>query len=274
LYETGEAGLYFASTCSHINESEEIDACAKKRLAWFKKMHKKGLRIKIGFVDGELAGFLNMIPIEYSTWGPTGKNLMVLTCMFVPDKWKGKDLGEALLQAAEQETKKQRKKALVTYGYYGEFWFMPAQFFEKHSFSVIKRKRVTKEGEKEYLDKMAMLWKVYDETAEPPRFLKSNYNFKPINGIVVVDLFWDIFCLTSAMEAQRVREVVNEFGDQVILNEYPAEDRNILIKHQLFRGIFINGKEIGWGYGAPKDGVRKSIQEALKNLSLKNQSLH
>jgi len=264
LDDAGEEGQYFASTCSHVNESDEIDACAKKRLAWLKKMHKKGLRVKVAFLAGKPAGFLHLIPIEYSTWGPIGKDLMVLPCMYVLDKWKTKGLGRALLQAAEEETKKQGKKALVTYGYYGDFWFMPAKFFEKHGFSALERKKVTSEGEKDFLGDEAILWKLYDVTAEPPQSLNRRFDFKPIEGKVVVDLFSNVFC--KEMEAQRVREVVKEFGDRVILNEYPSENRSILLKYQIFRGIFVNGKEIGWGHEAPREGVREAIKEALEDL--------
>jgi hypothetical protein len=79
----------------------------------------------------------------------------------------------------------------------------------------------------------------------------------------VIDLFWNEFCQTSNIEAQRVREVAAEFGDLVALNEYSTDDRPILLRHQISRGIFINGREIGWGYEAPKAGIRKAIAQAL-----------
>jgi len=122
---------------------------------------------------------------------------------------------------------------------------------------------VTSEGEKEYLSKEAILWKVFESSAEPPRSLKPNYRFEPVSGKVVVDLFWNAFCGTSNAEAQRVREVAAEFGDSVVLNEYSADDPAILRRYQLPRGIFINGKEIGWGYEAPRDGIRKAISRAV-----------
>jgi hypothetical protein len=80
----------------------------------------------------------------------------------------------------------------------------------------------------------------------------------------VVDLFWHTFCETSCIEAQRVREVAAEFGDAVVLNEYCADDREVLLRYQNPRAIFINGKEIGWGYAAPKEGIAEAIAQALK----------
>ncbi|MHA2295066.1 MAG: N-acetyltransferase family protein [Candidatus Hodarchaeales archaeon] len=267
LDESGKEGQYFASTCSHVYESAEIDSCADKRLAWFNTMFYKGLRVKVALMDGQPTGFLNMIPIEHSTWGLFGRNLMILNCLFVPDKWKGKDIGRELLRAAEEETRKQEKKALVTNGYYGDFWFMPASFFEKHGFSALERKKIATEGEKEIMDETALLWKVFDETAEPPKLPESKYEFKPTDSKVVIDLFWDISCQTSTVEAQRVKEVVEEFGNKVLLNEYPASESDIIQEYQISRAIYVNGREIGWGYEAPKDGIKKAIRKALENMS-------
>jgi hypothetical protein len=48
-----------------------------------------------------------------------------------------------------------------------------------------------------------------------------------------------------------------------VLNEYPADDPAVFQQYQMSRGIFVNGKEIGWGYEAPRDGIRKAISEAV-----------
>ena len=81
----------------------------------------------------------------------------------------------------------------------------------------------------------------------------------------MVDLFWNTFCQTSDIEAQRVREVAAEFGESVVVHEYCADERSILSRCQIPRGIFINGKEIWWGHEAPKEGIREAISKALKN---------
>ena len=82
---------------------------------------------------------------------------------------------------------------------------------------------------------------------------------------LVVDLFWNTFCPTSDIEAQRVREVAAEFGDSVVVHEYCADERSILSRYQIPRGIFINGKVIWWGHEAPKEGIREAISQALKH---------
>jgi GNAT superfamily N-acetyltransferase len=249
---------YFVGTCTHEHESEEMDFCASKRLAWLRAMQEKGSRVKVATLDGERAGFLHVIPIECSPWGPIGRDLLVIPCLVSVNKGHG--VGRALLAAAEDEARQQSRKAIVTIGYRHDFWYMPATFFDANGFSECEyRQREPRRSE----DKAVLLWKVVDESAQVPVSLKPNHTFKPIPGKVVIDLFWNSFCQTSGIEAQRVREVAGEFGDSVALTEYCADDRSILLRYQIPRGIFMNGRELDWGHEAPKDKLREAISQAL-----------
>ena len=252
------ADEYFVGTCTHANESEEIDTCAARRLAWLRSMHDRGLRVKVAALNGERAGFLYAIPIECSPWGPVGRDLLVIPCLYVLQEGHG--LGKALIAAAEEEARRQGRKGIVTIGYRNDFWFMPASFFDANHFVECAQNAW---GSCDVNDRAVLLWKVLDRQAEAPVPLNHNYRFTAMPGKVVVDLFWNTFCQTSNIEAQRVREVAAEFGDLVVLNEYCADDRAVLCRYQMPRAIFVNGREIGWGYEAPRDGLRKAIAQAL-----------
>ena len=264
-----ESSEYFVSTCTHMNESEEVDRDARRRLAWFKEKHDIGLRIKVVYVDGEIAGFLYAVPIEHSPVGPLGSDLMVVYCLVVLKEFKGKGAGKAMMDAVEEEAKSQGKKGLVTFGYRGDFWLLPASFYERHGFEQVESHKVDSAGDSDVLDEIVLLWKPFDETAEAPRFPMSKYEFKPVPGKVVVDLFWDISCQTINIEAKRVKEVAEEFGDRVVFNEFPVHEPGVYMKYQRHRGIFINGKEIGWGHEAPKEGVREAILKELEEVARK-----
>ena len=246
---------YFVGTCAHENESDEKDACGWRRTAWLRVMYPEGARVKVAFLDGERIGFLYVMPIEIAPWGPLGKDLMVVPCLLVKKEAEREGVGRALLKAAEEEARQQGKKGVASIGYFSDLWFMPASMFERYGYTAAAHDGDT-----------AIMWKTFDDSAETPRFLTPSYEYKPVPGKVVVDLFWHPFCTTIDVEAQRVREVVEEFGDEVILNEFCSEDREVLLKYQTPRAIYINGEEIGWGYEAPKDGIRDKINEALKKV--------
>jgi GNAT superfamily N-acetyltransferase len=246
---------YFVGTCSHEGESGEMDECAADRLKWIKERIPKGLKVKVALADGKHAGFLHLMPIEISPSGPVGREMSVMPCLYVLKRAGGWGIGKALVEDAERDARAVGSKALVVEAYYHEFWFMPAPFFEKCGFSVAKRS-----GHR------ALLWKKFEEDAEPPDWVAEEHSFEPAKNKVVVELYWNGFCQTSSIEARRVREVVAEFGARALLVEHEIGDMEDLSKHKIPRGIFVNGTEIGWGYEAPKEGIRDAISKALQRL--------
>ncbi len=248
-----EADESFVSACTHVGESSEIDRAAGRRLAWLRGKHHDGLRVKVAVIEGRANGFLYLMPIEICPWGPSGRDLMAIPCLFVKTDAQRQGAGRALVASAEDEARHQGRRGIVTLGYYHDFWFMPARFFEGLGFKAAERR-----GEQ------AVLWKAFDDSVAAPRLLRSAYKFEAVPGKVVVDLFFNSFCLTSNIETQRVREVAAEFGNRVVLQEHPAGDQQVPGCFQTPRGIFVDGEEIGWGYEAPKEGIREAMIRALE----------
>lgn len=250
---------YFVTTCSHVNESSEIDACAEVRRQQFGIMKSEGTLFKVAVIGNEPIGFAYGMPIEHSSWGPLGHSLMVIPCLYVLEKGASHGAGKALLASIENDARASRCSGSTITAYRdlpGAEWFMPASFFERQGYTPVEdRGRET------------LLWKPFSSDAVPPHFLQPHYVFAPVEGLVVVDLFWNAFCQTSVMEAQRVREVCQEFEDRVQLREFRAEEREVLLQYQISRAIYVNGEEIGWGYEAPKDGIRAAIEQELSSES-------
>ena len=246
----------FVGSCTHVGETAEWTASCQRRVPWLRAQYRRGLRAKVALLDGRHAGFLYVMPIEVVPWGPVGWDLMAIQCLTVKDEAKSKGVGRRLVAAAEEETRKQGRKAIAVVAFCHDFWFMPAPFFEKCGFEVVQR-----------VNRAAILWKVFDPSAERPTFPERHYEFVPADGRVALDLFWSRSCLTTDTEAQRVREVAREFGDAVLLREYCADDADIRSRYGIFRAIFVNGQEVGWGYEAPKEGLREKIRQAQQGFA-------
>jgi GNAT superfamily N-acetyltransferase len=242
----------FVASCTHVGETDEWDASCKRRIPWLHEMIAQGMRVKVALLDGQHAGFLYLMPIEIAPAGPVGADLSVIQCLTVRDRLKGHGTGHALVAAAGEEARRQGRRGIVVTAFYHDFWFMPAPFFEGCGFSVARRREET-----------AILWVTFDETAQAPEFAERCYQFVPVEGKVAIDLFWSRSCLTTDTEAQRVREVAAAFGDAVVLREYCADDPDVRAQYGIYRAIYIDGREVGWGYEAPKEGLREAIREAM-----------
>jgi len=246
---------YYVSTCSHVSESAETDASAKKRLGVLRALIARGAVVKAALIGSAHVGFAHGIPIEASSWGPVGRDLMVIPCLYVSKRGTQLGIGRALVEAIERDARRLGRLGVTTTAFRdlpGAAWFMPATFFEHLGYRSIDER-----------DRAVLLWKAFSDQAETPRFLKPSYAFTPIESKVVVDLFWNDFCQTSGIEAQRVREVCAEFGNRIVLNEHCTDQRDVLLAHEVERAIYVNGREIGWGYEAPKEGIREAIEQAL-----------
>lgn len=247
---------YFVSTCSHIDESEEIDACAEKRRELFRDLAGRGGVFRVALADDKHVGFAYGLPIDRAPWGPLGQDLMVIPCLYVLNESTGGGAGQALIESIERDALKAGFAGVTVTAYRdipGVEWFMPTAYFERLGYRAVDERGT-----------QVLLWKPFSNDASPPHFLQPHYVFEPVEGKVVVDLFQNGFCQTSGIEAQRVREVCTEFGDRVVLREYDAEDRETLLRYQTPRAIYVAGREIFWGYEAPRDGIRAAIEKALE----------
>jgi GNAT superfamily N-acetyltransferase len=247
--------VHFVAACTHVDDAnEEIESAATVRAAWLKDNLLKGLRVKVAVDNGKPVGFAHCLPIELGTWGMSGSDLMTVPCLtlkysYVYGQKRGSGYGRALIEAVESEARK-TKKGVAVLAYDNDFWFMPASFFMRLGY-----RQVSKQG-----DTVIML-KTF-EPVEHPVMHRLNYQPNLVLGKVVVDAFWNPICQTSLVEIIRIREVCAEYGDNLILNEYNCGDKDVLEQYQTERAIFINGELKGWGYEAPKDGLRQEIESA------------
>jgi GNAT superfamily N-acetyltransferase len=257
IVDLDEKSLDFVSHCTHVDErGPDLLAIAKVRKEWLLDRSKKGLKVKVAMDKGEPVGFIHCLPIELDTWGMSGRDLMTVPCLTlnyksVYEQKRGTGYGRALMQAAEEEAKKAGKKGIAILCYDNDFWFMPLSFFRKLGYQEIHRDKDT-----------VIVWKDFGG-AQPPRLHKSKFIPQKLSDKIAVDVIWNPMCLTSIAERANVREVCEEYGDKVVLREFNAGDVDFLKKYEISRGLFFNGTSKCWGYEAPKEEVRKVIEDLL-----------
>lgn len=252
--------MRFMTVCTHIDDpDEERDGVVWVRESWLRDTLTKGLKVKVAIDNGMPVGFAHCLPIELSTWGMSGKDLMTIPCLtlkydYVYRREQGSGYGRVLIEAVEAEAKKE-KKGVAVLAYDHDFWFMPSSFFKKLGYHEVARQ-----------GSAVIMLKAFEDV-EPPVMHKLSYQPQSVPGKVVVDAFWNPICMTSIVEIHRVREVCAEYRDRVILKEFNCGKKDILEKYQTSRSIFINGESKDWGYAAPRDELRKEIDRALEEVS-------
>lgn len=108
----------------------------QEKLAWLKERFQEGLKLKIIEEDGQPKGFIEYIPSEYAWRGITGHNYLVIHCLWVVGKGKGKGYGSMLLQSCLEDALALNKSgvAMITSS---ETWLTDKSFFTKHGFESI-----------------------------------------------------------------------------------------------------------------------------------------
>ena len=108
----------------------------RKKLSWLLERFKEGLKLKIIEDNGRPKGFIEYVPIEYGWRGVQGNDYMLIHCLWVVGKGKGKGYGARLLAACIEDAKKQNKSgvAMVTSS---QTWLSDKPFFMKHGFESV-----------------------------------------------------------------------------------------------------------------------------------------
>ena len=257
VVNASEGNWRYVSLCTHIDEGQkEFEQAAAMRQTWLDRRSREGhIAIKVA-IDGKgnPLGFVHLVPIQAPISAMIGEDLWVIPCLTIDfqrvyKNIRGSGVGRLLIHASEEYVKQEGGKGLAVYAYSGDMWFMPAAFFEKVGFTRVSQ--------------ASNIWVKKWADVKDPRPLVNQYDYRPVHGKIVIDYFWSPFCLTSCQEVINVREVVSEFHDQVVLREYRSDNTDAVKMFGLVRALFINGKQVNWGYAAPKEELRKQLNNLL-----------
>jgi predicted N-acetyltransferase YhbS len=246
--------------CCLEEYNEEMKEAGDQKQKWYNKMKEKGLRVKFVQDDkGIIAGMIQYVPIEYSTF--EGKNLYVVLCIWVHGHKAGRGdyrkqgMGKALLNAAEEDVKRLGADGLVTWGLIIPV-FMRASWFRKQGYKTVNKAGI-----------MRMLWKPFNEKAEPPKFMKIIKQPEKGDGKVNVTLFRNGWCQTVNIACERAKRACQEFPGKINLQEFDTIDREDVKEWGIIDSLYIDGKEVSIGPAPSYEKIRKKIEKRVKKIS-------
>lgn len=248
--------LYF---CCLEDWSDEIKEGGSHKEAWFAKMKKKGLSVKLAVDDaGEIGGMIQYLPIEQSF--VDGSDLYFINCIWVHGHKQGrgnfqkKGMGKALLQAAEQDAAAKGARGMAAWGISLPFW-MKASWFKKRGY-----KKVDKKG------MMVLLWKPFTEDAMPPALIPEKKIPQKIPGQVTVTAFKNGWCSVQNMVFERAKRAAAELGEKVVFQAIDTSDRNVFLEWGIADALFIDEKQVRTGPPPSYEKIRRKMAKRLKKL--------
>lgn len=240
--------------------SPELAEAGNHKAAWYERMKREGLRVKLALDDqGEVGGMIHYAPIEATF--VQGKDLYFIYCIWVHGytkgrgNFQGKGMGKALLKAAEEDARSRGANGMAAWGLALPFW-MRASWFRKQGYRTADRLGGFQ----------ILLWKPFSADAVPPRFLRPAKRPEPIPGKVVVTALVNGWCSAQSITCERARRAAAEFGDEVVFREIDTTERETLLEWGQPDALFINKKSVRTGPPPSFEVIRRKIARRARRL--------
>ncbi|MCD4811046.1 GNAT family N-acetyltransferase [bacterium] len=148
--------------CCAIGNDKENKERAQTKKDWMKEMFNDGLVFKRLDERGKI--FIEYMPIE-KVWKPiTGKNYMVINCLWVSGRFKGKGIATKLLSECIKDSKKQKKDGIAVITSTKVMPFLTdKKFYEHNDFEVV-------DSTPPYFELLVLK---FNKTAKSPSFTKN-----------------------------------------------------------------------------------------------------
>ncbi|MBI1925586.1 hypothetical protein HYR99_15200 [Candidatus Poribacteria bacterium] len=219
------------------------------RLAWVREMLTRGFRRKEAFNEaGQKLAHLEYMPIEEALDNVQGENVNFIHCVGEGASLEGGEPTRALLDVVERESFEQGRGVALSP------WHMKDLLLE-HGYRVIDEQKPYFLMLKAFAPNQRV-WFIAE---------RRTPQVELIEGKVVVDIFWDVFCSCCAYGIcqlewyrQMINEAVKEFGDLVIFREHQL-NRAPFFHLDPGTTVLINGEEM------------TSLVRSLENVANKEQ---
>lgn len=129
-------------TESNVDETGFFCAATKRgtlgyeaKLAWLKDRFREGLRIKMAVGGGN--GFIEYIPGEYAWRAVEAPGYMVVHCLWVVGREKGRGCGTALLEECVREARDRKMHGVAAVTAIGETGLCDTGFYLKNGFQLL-----------------------------------------------------------------------------------------------------------------------------------------
>jgi ribosomal protein S18 acetylase RimI-like enzyme len=131
----------------------------RRKLAWLEQRFAEGMQIKMIYEGKRSMGFVEYIPGEYAWRAMNAPDYLVIHCLWVVGKGKGKGYGTRLLNECVEHAQKTGKRGVVMVSSSG-VWLSDKKLFLKNGFEEVGQAPPS----------FSLLVKRFDDDAPQPTF--------------------------------------------------------------------------------------------------------
>ena len=107
-----------------------------RKLDWLEQRFAEGMKIKIFYEDGRSVGFIEYIPGEFAWRAVNAGGYMVIHCLWVVGKGRGKGYGSRLLDECVKDAREAQRHGVVMVSS-SRVWLAGKKVFLKNGFEVV-----------------------------------------------------------------------------------------------------------------------------------------
>ena len=243
--------------------SDEMREAGNHKAVWYQEMKNKGLRVKLSLDDqGTVGGMIQYGPVEHSF--VEGANLDFIYCIWVHGHkqgrgdFRGRGMGSALLEAAENDARARGKKGIVAWGLLIPV-FMRASWFRRHGYRKVDRTGM-----------QVLLWKPFVPDAVPPKWIPPKGAPSLESNKVTITALCSGWCPSQSIVVERARKAAAapEFAGKVAFREVSTLDRAEFLRWGYSDALFVDRKQVRTGPPLSYDRIHKLIEKRAKKISL------
>jgi len=254
---------------------EAMQPAMAVRKDWLKAMMSKGLRVLVALEKSEVVlrsfsvrnrkireliirgkipkGLIEYAPIEFAPEPVKGENSLFINCVWVLPKFWNAGVARSLLERFIEDAKAYGGASVLAYEgdkWFGYFPYMPVDFFRKFGFREIDR------------DGSRVLLHLNLGADEKPKLIEPTIRAVGKSDKMIIDVLFNSQCPWSWWMADKAKR--NTRKHDAIVNAINTDDRKLIEKYGLSRGVCINGAPVIKRMASWKE-IESVVKQALKH---------
>jgi GNAT superfamily N-acetyltransferase len=199
---------------------------------WWRYHHAYlGLKTWVAYRGAKPVGHIELIPIEHAPRPISGKDLMVINCLHVPEDSQNRGVGSSLLAVAEEHAFSRGKGITAISWETGQY--MPFSFYEHMGYQTASTRR-----------EEILVYKPHNGTLAPS-FIPLGYQPIQVKDKVSIVYFHCSQCPKSGWALKELEKRVKPYQDQILLQIFKTGERKEIERLGVAHKAYVNGCPIG-----------------------------